>query len=194
MARRIVIVQGHPDPAGDHFDHALADAYARGAESTGLELRHLRVAELDFPLLRTQADFEHGSPPEAISEAQTILAWADHWLIVFPLWLGTTPALLKGFLEQAMRPGFAFAAADQDRPGGLLKGKSAHLVVTMGMPALLYRTYFRAHGVNYLDRSVLRFAGIKPVRRTLYGMVEARGARARERWLTGMERMGSKGA
>jgi len=31
-------------------------------------------------------------------------------------------------------------------PKGLLAGRSARLVVTMGMQALIYRWYFQAHG------------------------------------------------
>jgi putative NADPH-quinone reductase len=193
LLRRIALIQGHPDPAGNHLDHALADAYTRGAEAAGHAVDRLEVARLAFPLLRTQADFDHAEPPEAIRQAQDILAAADHWVIVFPLWLGTTPALLKAFLEQLMRPGFAFAGRGDQARGGLLKGKSARLVVTMGMPALLYRTYFRAHGVRYLERSVLRFAGMRPVRTSLFGLVEARSDRARQRWLARMERLGRRG-
>ncbi|HKJ70161.1 MAG TPA: NAD(P)H-dependent oxidoreductase [Gammaproteobacteria bacterium] len=193
MAKVIAIIQGHPDAGGGHLDHALADAYAQGARAGGHEVRLINVAELDFPLLRTQEAFEHGEPPPAIAEAQRQLTGADHWVIVFPLWLGTTPALLKGFLEQLMRAGFAFSGNDQRMPARLLKGKSARLVVTMGMPALLFRLYFRAHGVRYLERSVLRLAGMKPVRTTLLGLVEGRGERARRKWLERMEALGGRG-
>jgi putative NADPH-quinone reductase len=192
MAKSVAIIQGHPDAAGGHLDHALAEAYAAGAEAAAHEVRRIPTAALDFPLLRSATDFQHGTPPPAIQEAQATLAGADHWLIVFPLWLGSTPALLKGFLEQVMRPGFAFRGEDRQMPGGLLKGKSARVVVTMGMPALLYRTYFRAHGVKYLERSVLRFAGMRPVRRSLFGLVEARSDRTRQRWLARMERLGRR--
>jgi len=193
MVRRIALIQGHPDPAGNHLGHALAEAYVRGAEAAGHRVERVRVAALDFPLLRSQTDFDHGQPPAAIRQAQSTLAAADHWVIVFPLWLGTTPALLKAFLEQVMRPGFAFTGAGDQARGGLLKGKSARLVVTMGMPALLYRTYFRAHGVKYLARSVLRFAGMRPVRTSLFGLVEPRSDRTRQRWLGRMERLGRRG-
>jgi putative NADPH-quinone reductase len=54
----------------------------------------------------------------------------------------------------------------------LLAGRSARIVVTMGMPALIYRWYFRAHGIRGLERSVLRFGGMKPVRETLLGIVD----------------------
>lgn len=193
MSQRIAIIQGHPDPAGGHLDHALADAYARGAEGAGHEVVRIDVAGLDFPLLRTQADFEHGKPPPGVRAAQETLTAADHWVIVFPLWLGTTPALLKGFLEQVFRPGFAFSGEDEGMPRRLLKGRSARLVVTMGMPVLLYRTWFRAHGVKFLELSVLRLCGVKPVRTSLFGLVETRGDRVRERWLARMERLGRQG-
>ena len=193
MASRIALIQGHPDRTGAHLDHAMADAYARGAEAAGHEVSRIDVAALDFPLLRTQAEFEHEQAPEAIRPAQDALANADHWVIIFPLWLGTTPALLKAFLEQLMRPGFVLADAGGAGRSRRLKGKSARLVVTMGMPALLYRTYFRAHGVKYLARSVLGFAGIRPVRTSLFGLVATRSDRARQRWLARMERLGRRG-
>ncbi|MDP3596851.1 MAG: NAD(P)H-dependent oxidoreductase, partial [Nitrospirota bacterium] len=63
MAKRITIIQGHPDAQARHFCHALADEYARGAEDGGHEVRCIEVATLDVPLLRTKADFEKGTPP-----------------------------------------------------------------------------------------------------------------------------------
>jgi putative NADPH-quinone reductase len=96
----------------------------------------------------------------------------QHVRIVFPLWHGTMPALLKAFIEQVMRPGVALQYQKEGFPRRLLAGHSAHVVVTVGMPALIYRWYFRAHGVCGLERSVLRFSGMKPVRETLFGMVQ----------------------
>ena len=58
MLRRIAIIQGHPDPAGHHLLHAMADAYAEAAIAAGHEVRSIDVAKLEFPLLRTQEDFE----------------------------------------------------------------------------------------------------------------------------------------
>jgi len=82
------------------------------------------------------------------------------------------PALLKAFLKQVVRPGVAFEYSKHGFPRGLLARRSTRLVVTMDMPALIYRWYFRAHGVRGLERSVLRFAGMAPVRETLLGMVD----------------------
>jgi putative NADPH-quinone reductase len=192
MARRIAIIQGHPDPAGDRLCHALADAYAAGAEAAALEVRRIEVAKLEFPLLRTQADFEKGSPPASIAAAQEAIRWAEHLVIIYPLWLGMMPALLKAFLEQVLRPGFAHRTNDHGWQA-LLKGRSARIVVTMGMPALVYRWYFGAHGLKSLERSILAFVGIRPIRETLIGMVGSANERRRKAWLEKLRALGARG-
>jgi len=193
VGRRIAIVQGHPDPGGARYCHALARAYGEGAAAGEREVRTLDVAALDFPVLRTPEEWD-AAPPPAVRAAQEAIAWADHLLIVYPLWLGSMPALLKAFLEQVLRPGFATSKV----AGGtswrkLLAGRSARVVVTMGMPAWIYRWYFGAHSLKSLERNVLDFVGIAPVRTTLIGSVEAAGAAARERWLDRMRALGRAG-
>lgn len=192
--RRILILQGHPDPAGGRLCHALADAYAEGAAGAGHTVRRVGVAELDFPLLRSKADFETGAVPEALAEAQAAIAWAQHVVIVFPLWLGEPPALLKGFLEQVLRPGFAFDYGKGGFPKKRLAGRSAHAIVTMGMPALLYRWVYGSHALWALQRSILGFTGIRPMRRTLFGSVEAAAPARRQHWLAQMREAGRRAA
>jgi putative NADPH-quinone reductase len=143
MTRRILILQGHPDAGHPHLCHALADAYAAGAEGAGHELRRLDIGTLDFPLLRSKADWDEGALPAGLAAAQADIAWAQHLVPLFPLWLGGMPALVKGFLEQLARPGFALSHfREGELPKKLLAGRSARIVVTMGMPALVYRWYF----------------------------------------------------
>jgi putative NADPH-quinone reductase len=142
--------------------------------------------------LRTQQEFETGALPQTLVPARDALVAAQHVLIVFPLWHGTMPGLLKGFIEQVMRPGVALEYRKEGFPRRLLAGRSAHLVVTMGMPALIYRWYFRAHGVRGLERSVLRFSGMKPVRETLFGMVQSVDDARRRRWLDRMRDQGRR--
>ena len=192
MAQRITIIQGHPDPAGDRFCHALADVYAAGAAAAALEVKRIEVAKLEFPLLRTQADFEKGSPTAQVAAAQDAIQWAEHLVIIYPLWLGMMPALLKGFFEQVFRPGFAHRTDDRGWHA-LLKGRSARIVVTMGMPALIYRWYFGAHGLKSLERSILAFVGIKPIRETLIGMMGSASERKRKAWLEKLRALGARG-
>lgn len=192
MGKRIAIIQGHPDPTGRHLLHAMADAYAEGAVAGGHEVRCIEVAKLDFPLLRTQADFETGAMPPALAESQAHMRWADHWVVLFPLWHGTMPALFKGFLEQVFRPGFAMEYKKGGFPKRLLAGRSARIVVTMGMPALMYRWYFGAYGLRGFERSILSFAGIKPIRESLYGLTFASDSK-RAGWIGDMRKHGARG-
>lgn len=186
MSKHILLIQGHPDRAAPHFGHALAAAYAEGAAAGGHRLSRVEVAALDFPLLRSQAEWESGPLPPGLAACSGALGDADHLVIFFPLWLGGQPALLKGFFEQLLRPGIG-APKEKTLP---LRGKSARVVVTMGMPAWFYRLRYRAQGVATLEDNVLRFCGMAPVRRSLIGGVEALSASARAAWLERMKALG----
>lgn len=192
MPARICIIQGHPDTTHPRFCHALAAAYGDAAMSAGREVRTLSVGDLDFPLLRSRAEWTEGPVADAIREAQHAIAWAEHLVVVYPLWLGGMPALLRAFIEQVMRPGFAVPHGKAGLNAGLLKGRSARIIVTMGMPAFVYRIYFRAHSLRALERNILRFVGIAPVRSTLIGMVEGSHAR-REKGLKRVAALGRGG-
>jgi putative NADPH-quinone reductase len=194
MAKRILIIQGHPDPAGGHLCHALADAYADGATVAGAEVRKVEPAGLDFPILRTQADWERGEAgaPETLKPAIADARWADHLLIIYPLWMGTMPALLKAFMEQAFRPGVALGYGDKGFPEPQFKGKSARVAITMGMPALAYRWYFGAHSLKSLEKNILKFSGVKPIRESLFGLVDAGGKQDMQKRIEAFKETGYK--
>lgn len=192
-SKRIVVIQGHPDPSPTRFCHGLAQAYAAGAIAAGHAVDIVTLATLDIPLLRTKEEFESGELPASLHKARDAIIGAQHIVLIFPLWLGTMPALVKMFLEQIMRPGVAFRYRERGMPERLLRGRSAHIVVTMGMPAFLYRWYFFSHGIHGLRRGILGFAGIRPVRTTLVGSVESDRA-YRERWLARMAAAGANAA
>ncbi len=192
--RRVLLIQGHPDGSVAHLGHVLEDAYAQGAESGGHEVRRVAVAKLDFPLLRSQKAWQDEPLPPALAQAQENIAWAQHIVLFFPLWMGDMPAVLKGFLEQVARPDFAFKK-EGDNPFGHkgLTGRSARIVVTMGMPALVYKWYFRAHSVKSLERNILGFVGIAPVHATLIGQVDTLGESGVQQWQTKLARLGASG-
>ncbi len=194
MTRRILILQGHPDATHPHFCHALADACAAGAEAAGHAVRRLDIGTLDFPLLRSKAAWDDGALPAGLAAAQADIAWCEHLVLLFPLWLGGMPALVKGFLEQVARPGFAMSRPGEGGlPKKLLAGRSARVVVTMGMPALVYRWYFRAHSLKALERNILGFVGFAPIHETLVGTVEGLSDKQREAWLGKLRRLGREG-
>ena len=193
MAKRVLIIQGHPDAQTRHFGHALADEYAKGCEDGGHEVRRIEVARLDFPLLRTKEEFEKGTPPDPIRQAQDAIRWASHVVVIYPLWHGSMPALLEAFFEQVFRPGFGAEYRSGGMPKKLLTGKSARIVVTMGMPAFAYRWIFFAHGLKNLQRNILGFCGIGPIRSTLIGNIEGLSENRRMEWLDEMRGLGTLG-
>jgi putative NADPH-quinone reductase len=195
MPKRILVIQGHPDGSEPHLCHALAASYANGAADAGHPLRQINLAEIDFPLLRSQKEWETGLVPASLKPAQDDIAWAEHIVFFFPLWLGDMPAVLKGFLEQVARPGFAFTREEGGNPWGnkALTGRSARVVVTMGMPAIVYRWYFRAHSVKSLERNILGFVGIAPVHETLIGLTANMKTEDTAKWLAKLKRLGFRG-
>lgn len=194
MSKRILIIDGHPDPDDARYVHALGETYRAAAVHAKHEVQLLRLADANIPLLRSNDEFVHQAAPAVIRRAQAQLSWCTHLVILYPLWLGSMPALLKAFFEQALRPGFAF----QERKGGkppkkMLAGKSARIVVTMGMPAFFYRWYFRAHSVKVLERNILKATGFGPVNATLIGGVETQSRKRRSQWLEEMRKLGRSG-
>jgi putative NADPH-quinone reductase len=187
---RIAVIVGHVR-TGTYCD-ALGDAYAAGAREAGHEVEVIRTASLTFdPILREGFAREQPLEPD-LKDAHRAIMGADHLVIIFPLWLGGMPAILKGFLERILQP----ELIEPSRSGKfaqLLKGKSARVIMTMGMPGLVYRWWYGAHALQALKRNILEFMGVSPVRSTLFGMIEQVGADKRQHWLEEAETMGRVG-
>ncbi|WP_181702476.1 NAD(P)H-dependent oxidoreductase [Chthonobacter albigriseus] len=190
MPRRILIIQGHPDRDPARYGRALADAYANGAQAAGHDVRRLDLAELALPPLASVADW-NSAPTPAVKAAQEAILAAEHLVFFYPLWLGAMPALMKAFLEQVCRPGFAFPQKRDGLGLGLLKGRSSRTVVTMGMPRLFYVVWYRALTLRAFERNILTFIGVKPNRHTIIGNVEGMTPVARAGWLERMRALGA---
>jgi len=191
LSHKILIIDGHPDPKGSHFVHELADFYRQGAKEGGHTVRLLRIGELRFPLLHSVKAYVSGKPPEAIKAAQKSIVWADHIVVLYPLWLGTVPAKLKGFLEQVMRPGFGFAQrAAGERPKRLLAGRSARIIVTRGMPELFGEVDRSARSIRSVASDVLGLCGVRPVRTMVIGGADTLTAAQRDKAQFDMRRLG----
>jgi putative NADPH-quinone reductase len=186
--KNVLIIQGHPDAGNQHLCDALAAAYASGARAAGHTVELIEIAKLDFPLLRSAEDFRSGQPPETIRQSQQALKRCQHVVLLYPVWNGGMPALLKGFLEQVFRPSFVFPDLPPGERVGLstmfrqrkaLAGRTARIVVTMQMPAFFFRWYFRPRS----EKSTLGVSGVGPIRDTLIGGVDSTSLKKRRTWL-----------
>jgi NAD(P)H dehydrogenase (quinone) len=138
--------------------------------------------------------FERIQPlePELASAHDAIFA-ADHMLLIFPLWLGDMPAILKGFLERVLQPD-VIEPYKKGKFVKLLKGKTARIVITMGMPGFFYKLWFGAPALKVLRRAILHPMGVSPIRTTLLGRVDGVGDKGRQIWLTRLEQLGRRAA
>lgn len=191
MTKRILILNGHPDPAPERFCSALAVAYQKGAQTAGHQARLLNIGAMSFDLLRTAVAFGEVPHNADIVGARGDMLWAEHLLFVFPLWLGGPPALLKGFMECVACSEFLLGMGKGLMPEGKLRGRTARILVTMGMPSLIYRAFFMRHGTKAFERGILRLAGIRPVRTSYIGDI-ATSIDKRRNWLSHVEGLGAK--
>jgi len=172
MSKRILIILGHPALERQSFCEALASAYHLSAERAGHEVRLIHVAKLSFDPILHEGNARPQTLEADLLDAQGHVLWANHLVIVYPMWAYMIPALLKGFFERTFTPGFAYQVKGKNPfDAGLLGGKSARIIQTSGMPGFFYRLMYCAHGAKAL-RSMLHICGIKPVRFSYFGAFE----------------------
>ncbi|MGQ0709023.1 MAG: NAD(P)H-dependent oxidoreductase [Rhodoferax sp.] len=182
MGKRVLVVLGHP--AQDSLCADLAHAYAQAAQQQGHEVRWLRLGQMAFDPVLHQGYREVQPLEPDLQAAQQALQWAQHMLWVYPVWWGSVPALLKGFLDRVFLPGFAFRFRDgKPLPDKLLAGRSADLLVSMDTPPWYFRWVYRMPAIAQMRRPTLELCGIR-VRKTLaLGPVVSSTPAQRERWL-----------
>ncbi len=193
--KQILIIQAHPDAQSKHYCHALAEAYRSAAFEAGHDVKTIDIGKVEVSFLRSKSEWEsHDNIPEFVTNGQKLVDWSDHLVFIYPLWLGTMPALLKAWLEQVLRPSFAFNIAPTGQGWkARLGGRSARVVITMGMPVFVYRWFFLSHSLKSFQRNILKFAGVKPIHTSMIGMVEGKNDRARKKWLVRMKKFGKAG-
>lgn len=82
------------------------------------------------------ANTRNGFSPDLQAEMDKVKQ-ADLIIIHFPLWWGSTPAILKGWFERVFAMGFAWDAKNRF-DSGLLKDKKVLLTVSVGDPKSFY--------------------------------------------------------
>lgn len=164
--RKILVVLGHPSKKS--LSGGLADAYFKGAKSSGFDVQKLYLPELKFdPILHEGYNKIQKLEPDLV-ESQKLIKWAEHIVFVYPIWWGNLPALFKGFIDRVFLPGFAFRYDKQGKPHKLLKGRTASLIMTTGGSGFFYSIIGRFMSLS-MTMFVLRFVGIKTKNQIFFG-------------------------
>lgn len=192
---KIFILLGHPNADGTLSSH-VADTYEEAAKAAGHEVRRANIGELSFdPILHKGYRVIQDLEPDLI-KVQEDIKWCDHFVLVYPLWWGSVPALLKGMIDRMWLPAFAYRfikTPDGKNTMGwkkLLKGRTARMIV------LLKNFAWLEHGMygdftSDVANVVLRFSGFK-TKVTEIGNSEALTDKAKMRWMEKIATLGRK--
>lgn len=191
MAKKILIIQGHPNK--DSYNQALANAYKEGALSKNAEIKEIIISDLEFnPNLAFGYQKRIDLEPDLLDALEKI-RWAEHLVWVHPVWWGGLPALMKGFIDRLFLPSIAFQYRENsvwwDK---LFTGKTAHIITTLDQPSWFYKWFYGKPSVNQLKKCVLEFCGIKPVKVTYIGIIRGSQENQRVKWLNQVYLLGEK--
>jgi len=191
MKKRIALIIGHPDK--ESYNFALANAYKKGVEKSGSEIKEIIIRDLKFnPNLefgyRKRTELE----PDLI-KSQEILKWADHIVWVYPVWWGSVPAIMKGFLDRVLLPGFAF----KKREGSIwwdkfFTGKTSRIICTLDQPPWFYTFFNKRPSHSAMKKLTMNFIGVKSVKITSIGPLRLSKEMFRTNWLNKIEQLGLK--
>lgn len=172
MKKKILILMGHPDL--DSLCGGLTKLYSDGAKAAGAQVRRLDISRMKFdPVLHHGYKTVQALEPDLL-KAQELLTWCDHFVVTYPMWWGSMPAVLKGFFDRTFHPGFAFKFPTKDAYvwEKLLTGRSARIMMTCDGPPAAIRLLYGNPAVQAMKGMTLEFCGFSPVRVSIFGGVK----------------------
>lgn len=179
MSKKILILQGHPDT--NSYCDALAEAYQQQASANQHQTKMLRLSDLQFDPNVHPHDI--GTPlEEDIQQAQTLIGWADHLVLIYPIWWGGMPALVKGFIDKTLAQHFAFEYQKYGFPIPLLKHKTIHIINTTDTPAFIQWFVLRADKIQQKS-NIWGLCGVKVLKHQRYGSMVSSTEAQRSKWL-----------
>ena len=163
--KKIVILLGHPD-TGKTLTRELAEIYRDAAKANGHSVKMFKLADMEFdPILHKGYKTIQTLEPDLL-KLQKAIAECDHFVIFYPNWWSTMPALLKGLFDRMWLPGFAFGFYKGGVMGHFnlwkrkMYGKTARVVVVSATKPILIWLLFGDY-TNEIKRGILWFVGFK---------------------------------
>lgn len=186
---KIFILVGHPDKVS--FNREMAESYAEGARSKGHEVRLTSLSDLSFdPILHQGYRVIQELEPD-LKQVQEDIKWCEHFVIFYPSWWSTMPAILKGMFDRIWLPGFAFHFTKSGLWWhGLLKGRTARVFVSSDAPPIFTRIIF-GDTTNEIRKGILWFAGFSVSVKKIGPLKNASDSK-KSKWRAKLQKWGSK--
>lgn len=152
---KYLIISSHPY-AGS-FNAGIAEMLKKTAKTKGHDVSEINLVADNFNPVMTPEDLrawgkgEFVDPQVKIYQAE--IENADVLIIPFPIWWGAMPAILKGFCDKVLLPGWAYIHGSGGEMIGQLTDKKAIVITTMETPVDVFETYFGnpVHGAFLKD-------------------------------------------
>jgi len=187
--KNILIINGNPNK--ESLNAAMAWKYFEGANQSTEKAELIHISDLDFDPNMPKGYSEKPELEPDLKMMQKKIQQADHLVWVFPNWWGGVPAMMKGFIDRTLLPGFAFKYREKSPfPAKLLKGKTASLIITMDTPPWVYKLFYGAPVYNMMKKRVLKFVGFSKIRVTAFGPVRNSKEERRKKWLKQIRKLG----
>ena len=135
---KVLIIYGHPYPKS--FNHAIKDTLVSSLEQRGHEIRVRDLYALNFdPILKADelAGFAQKNYPEDIQIEHNNIVWAEMLFFISPIWWGGLTSIARGYCDRVFSLNFAYEETSSG-PRGLLDGKKAFFITTIGAPLDVY--------------------------------------------------------
>lgn len=171
----------------------MANQYLQGAKDGKHEVVMVHLRDLKFdPILRGGYKGKQKMERD-LQKQQELLKWCEHLVIATPVWWMGTPALLKGYFDRVLTPGFAYKFTSRMRWKKFLKGRSARIMYSQGSP---FWATFLVYGDSFwrsVKGATLNFVGFSPVRRTVCASATRPSEHQMDQWLSEAYWLGKSG-
>lgn len=193
MAKALII---YAHPWNGSFNHALLEAVEKGLKKRNLAYEIIDLYKENFNPSMSVDELKMYSKGEPIDPKvknyQEKIKSSSELYILFPVWWGTVPAILKGFFDKVFLKGWAF----EPLPTGMLKPlihniKKTAVISTMEAPVFFYNLFMGNPIKHQLIKGTLKTCGIKTSKWFELGRVVGVKDKTRKEWLAQVEEYAS---
>lgn len=124
IAGRHAVILCHPDPHS--FSHGVANAYSDAVRAAGQQVALRDLYALNFdPVLRANERPTLINPIRSrdVTAELDIISGSHVFVLIYPIWFGTPPAMMKGYIERVLGSEVSPEAAQHQISSNLLGGK-----------------------------------------------------------------------
>ena len=190
---KTLIVFNHPY-AGSYCS-AIKDAVEAGLKAGRRPARTINLDDDGFdPVMRSKDLRAFAKAGKAVEDAlddvdpmvmeyKRDLEWAEHLVMIFPIWWMTSPAMTKGFIDKVIFPAVAYNM-EKGRLVSRIPVRKVTVITTMNTPADIYKDMFDNSIEGSLIKGTFRQIGIEDIEWVSLNGVKQASLEQRKEWLT----------